>query len=449
MDNQILNLLSISQEILQQKNLSELSFFIAHQSFEVIHYRKSIVFSSFSQKNIKIHSISDEINIDKNTPFTLAAISLIKNLIKSKKLKINKDQSIYISEKQQLAKNLQNIYPKELDEHFILSLFFDNNREIIGGILFFNDDKFLEKEIKQFQWLYDIYQYSWQVLFSHEKKSLHFLKKLFRIHKVKLALVLALIIILLFPVKQSVMAEAEVIAKNPTIITSPIDGVIDQILVKPNELVKPNTLLVKLNTRDLEGAYLLSEREYQTAEAKYQQAINTGFQDIKYRAEINVLKSLMQEKKLEADFTKKLLNEANIQSPNEGIAIINDPFQWRGKPVQTGEKILEIANPNDVEIKIWLPVNDALNFKKGDQVKLFLNNQPLSSINATVLYAGINAEIPENQILAYPITASFDQTENLPRIGSQGQAKIYGNQTVLFFYLFRKPITFIRQYLGW
>ena len=165
MDNQILNLLSIYQEILQQKNLSELSFFIAHQSFEVIHYRKSIVFSSFSQKNIKIHSISDEINIDKNTPFTLAAISLIKNLIKSKKLKINKDQSIYISEKQQLAKNLQNIYPKELDEHFILSLFFDNNREIIGGILFFNDDKFLEKEIKQFQWLYDIYQYSWQVLF--------------------------------------------------------------------------------------------------------------------------------------------------------------------------------------------------------------------------------------------------------------------------------------------
>ena len=35
-----------------------------------------------------------------------------------------------------------------------------------------------------------------------------------------------------------------------------------------------------------------------------------------------------------------------------------------------------------------------------------------------------------------------------PRIGLRGTAKIFGEEVKLFFFLFRKPIIFVRQTLG-
>ena len=47
------------------------------------------------------------------------------------------------------------------------------------------------------------------------------------------------------------------------------------------------------------------------------------------------------------------------------------------------------------------------------------------------------------------IRDSYQGDENkLPRIGLRGTAKVYGSKVSLFYYLFRKPITFMRQLIG-
>jgi hypothetical protein len=51
------------------------------------------------------------------------------------------------------------------------------------------------------------------------------------------------------------------------------------------------------------------------------------------------------------------------------------------------------------------------------------------------------------EVLSYKISASFEG-EEIPRIGLRGTAKIYGSRVTLFYYLFRKPITFVRQLIG-
>ena len=51
--------------------------------------------------------------------------------------------------------------------------------------------------------------------------------------------------------------------------------------------------------------------------------------------------------------------------------------------------------------------------------------------------------------VGYRIRADFKGTEQVPRIGLSGVAKIYGKKVPLAYALFRRPLTALRQRLGW
>ena len=51
--------------------------------------------------------------------------------------------------------------------------------------------------------------------------------------------------------------------------------------------------------------------------------------------------------------------------------------------------------------------------------------------------------------LAYRLKAEFTDQESPPRIGLRGTAKLFGDETTVFFFLFRRPLAKARQWLGW
>ena len=65
-------------------------------------------------------------------------------------------------------------------------------------------------------------------------------------------------------------------------------------------------------------------------------------------------------------------------------------------------------------------------------------------------YHGIGFHIISQpiQIITYKLISSFESNKKAPRIGLRGTAKVYGSRVMLFYYLFRKPITFVRQLIG-
>jgi hypothetical protein len=81
-------------------------------------------------------------------------------------------------------------------------------------------------------------------------------------------------------------------------------------------------------------------------------------------------------------------------------------------------------------------------------VSLFLNAHPLSSVPATVSHASYHAEVLPNNTLAYRVTAQLGEGSPELRIGWQGSAKIYGEHVSLFTYLFRRPISALRPWVG-
>ena len=73
----------------------------------------------------------------------------------------------------------------------------------------------------------------------------------------------------------------------------------------------------------------------------------------------------------------------------------------------------------------------------------------MKSLEGKLLRASYQPSLSPEGILSYKLTASYDgNAMSLPRIGLRGTAKVYGSKVTLFYYLFRKPITFVRQLVG-
>jgi len=166
---------------------------------------------------------------------------------------------------------------------------------------------------------------------------------------------------------------------------------------------------------------------------------------------LSELENQVQLKIAEAEFAKSELEKTKIYAQQSGIAIVHNPKELEGKPVEIGEKILFIANPDNVEIKIMVPVDDAIFLESNTPVKVFLDNEPLKSWEGTVTQISYKPELTIQNILSYKIVGelNFDDDEDKPKIGVRGTAKLYSQNVTLFFYLFRKPITTLREWIGW
>ncbi len=226
----------------------------------------------------------------------------------------------------------------------------------------------------------------------------------------------------------------------------------DAFLLSPNEKIEKNQLLVKFDDVDFNNNYLVAKRTLDVTNAELFSTKQSSFLDPKQKSQIAQLENQVKLKEAELSYSKEQLDKTKIYAKEDGIAIINNPNDWKGKPITTGERIFLIANPNNIELKIMLPVSDAIFLEENAIVKAFFDNDPINSWSAKVKYISYKPELTEQNILSYKITANFeDIKENgyIPSIGLRGTAKIYSKKVTLFFYLFRKPITSIRQWIGW
>lgn len=77
---------------------------------------------------------------------------------------------------------------------------------------------------------------------------------------------------------------------------------------------------------------------------------------------------------------------------------------------------------------------------------------PLNPLAAVLATAGYQAAAGADGVLGYRLKAAFDRPDGLVpaslRIGLKGTAKLYGTDTTLFYFLMRRPLAALRQWLG-
>ncbi|MBP2301856.1 efflux RND transporter periplasmic adaptor subunit [Azospirillum picis] len=312
------------------------------------------------------------------------------------------------------------------------------------ALLLARDEDWTPGELHLLGYAADAYGHAWHALTGRRRRSTWLRWR----HGLLAALLAGAAVVLALPVPQSALAPAEVVPREPTILRAPIDGVVDRFEVKPNEPVREGQLLLVLDRTKLQNRLEVARKALEVAQTEYRQAGQQALFDARAKANLAVLKGRMDQQAAEVAYVEELLDRIEIRAPRAGIAIFNDVADWIGKPVTIGERILTVADPQEAELEIRLPVADAIALEPDAEVRLFLNIDPQNVIAARLSYSGYQAEATPDGVVAYRLKATLDPAVAPPRIGLKGIAKLYGERSPLILSILRRPLAAARQRLG-
>lgn len=316
----------------------------------------------------------------------------------------------------------------------------DRQQNPYGGLWIAREQPWSSAEQALLEQLGDCYSHAWQALQPRKPWRLRWPRR-----KVAVA-VAALLALLLLPVRQSVLAPAEVVPLDGQVVAAPLDGVIAEFLVKPNQNVKKGDVLVRFDATSIKAQADVAERSLQVAEAELRANAQRAFSDAESGARIDLFTARVAQKRAERDYARELLARTEVKAERDGIAVFADAQRWTGLPVQTGERLMVVADPGQAELRIDLAVADVLAFEPGGEVALFLDSDPLHRHSARLQRLAYEAQTVAGGHLAYRLDAEFDQAP--PRIGLRGTAKLYGERGPLALYLLRRPLAALRQTVG-
>lgn len=250
------------------------------------------------------------------------------------------------------------------------------------------------------------------------------------------------------PVRLNVLAPAEIIPENPVIVRATLSGVIDSVEVSPNEMVKKGQILARLDDRELVTRLEVVRQGYKVAQSELQQASRASISNQEALLKRSLFRIRVEQHRAEVSYIEEQLSRVILTAERNGIVMFPDKESLRGRPVRLGERIMMLADPSEASLEIWIPPSDSINLAGGAEVKMFLNIDPETPLPAFIERVAHQATLAEDGNFGYRAKAFFNSTEAAPRIGLRGTAKVYGDSVSLGYYLFRKPLTTLRQAFG-
>lgn len=262
------------------------------------------------------------------------------------------------------------------------------------------------------------------------------------------ALVLATLLALFIPVPLTVLAPAEIVPRDPFVVAAPIDGVVRRLLVDPNQPVTAGDLLAEFDDTELRGRFDVAARALDIASARERRVRQGAFTSQDMRRELAIAEAERRMAEAELADARDRLDRTRVRAPASGLVLFSNRDDWTGKPVSTGERIMRIADPRRLRLRIELAIGDTAALDGAGTLRLFLDSAPLSPVPAKVESAAYLAEPTPDNRLVYPVLAAIDEGTVPLRPGLRGTAQIYGPRVSLGYYLFRRPIAALRQKFG-
>lgn len=324
---------------------------------------------------------------------------------------------------------------------------FDRTGRSFGGVVLVRDNAWTRTEEIMLAELAQVWAHALAAFAPRATWSAR-AKLLLRPGRARRRTLAALGLLCVVPVPLTVLAPAEVTAKDPFVVRAPLDGVIDRLYTQPNQRVAPGTSLFALDATTLASRYAVANKNYDTAAEEYRQTAQLAVTDDRDRLDMAMRKGKLDESQVELDYTARELARVRVTAARGGVAVFTDPNDWNGRAVSVGEKVMLLADPANVELTAYLPVADNVDVKPGATLTLYPKSSPLSAYDARIDTVAYRAEPTPDGVLAYRVKATFSG-DTRPVLGAMGTARIHGRWVPLAYYVLRRPLTTVRQWLGW
>jgi multidrug efflux pump subunit AcrA (membrane-fusion protein) len=434
-------LLEFERHLRACKSAREIFFVAVNEPVRILRYDQAVLWQRDPLAQIVVASVSGLADVDANVPYIQWMSRLFKHLASID------SPLVFATDVGVLPEDLAEGASEWCPEHLLHCSLASPAGQRFAGLLFSRAEPFSEQEIAIAEWMAGAVAFALWAWYKQEFRLPNLVRGL-RTRKAALITGGVVLVLAIVPVRLSALAPAEITPSRPIPVTSPVDGVVKQVAVSPNQAVKKGDLLVILDDTTTRNRLEVANKALDTSRAELQRAINKAFSDEASKAEVQLLDARSKEKVAEVSYLSELSQKLRLVAPQDGIAIFTDVDSWTGRPVQTGEKIMILADPAEVMVTVYVPPDDAIQLESKAEVRLFLNVAPLSSLEAEIAQTSYEAVPTPDGSLAYVVRAALKEKAEPPRIGLKGTAKVYANRVTLAYYLLRKPIAFVRKSLG-
>jgi hypothetical protein len=430
------SLVMLEEEARKAENLSELSFIIANDTRRLLPCDQTFLWIFDDIGSARIHRAANLSEIDKNAP----SIHWLESLLAWCLTQPWRIESHSISA-EILPSELAQRWPEEISGNLLYAPM--TIPRFSGGLLLSSENNWTDGHRALMEVLVNAYSHAWHALYRPNRLR----STIAHIKQFRWRYIIAASLLLLYPAKQYVISPAEVVARQPFVVSAPLSGVIRDIHVQPNQLVEQGSLLFEIDDIDLENQLTLAKRSLSITEAEYIRNVHASFECDECRAHAAELLAVMERDRASMQIASQQLERSKVLSPAQGVAVFSDANDWKGRPVRTGERVMLVSDPDSTALLIELPIDDAIAIDTGATVVFYPNISPLLSYRARVYQTSYEANVSANQILAYSLFAEFD--EQSPRLGLRGTAKIYGTRAPVLYLILRKPMAWLRRTLAW
>lgn len=263
------------------------------------------------------------------------------------------------------------------------------------------------------------------------------------------ALAAALLAVLcLVNVPLRVVAPCEIVPKDPVAVAAPLNGVLDKVPVLPGRQVAAGELLAVYDKRVALEELKVARQQVQIIESDLQRARVQAFDDPTARAQIALLENRLEQERTRLRIAQYRADRLEVRAPVAGTLMLNDPQEWSGRPVQVGERLMMIVNPRKTKVRVWLPEHDNIAFDRQRPLAVVLDSDPRRSRPAVLRFLANHSQVNRAGQVGFRAEADWlDPTPDL-KPGLQGSAVLYGPNVPLGYWLVRRPLAAVRQFLG-
>jgi hypothetical protein len=421
----LFTLLALQRKALESSSKAALAHIAVNDTVQIVPYKQAIFWSGDTHR-LSLEKVSGNAVLDDKAPYAIEVKDALLGVLKTEPLPSASRQTH--------------------DGKSVAILIFRTQEDgILGGLWLENDRPFSDAEIQVLEELCVSYTRAFALLALRKRQgfSFSFKKPAAR----KKYLLIAALVTAVFPVRETITAPAEIVARNAEIVTVPFDGMVERIETKPGNAVAAGDVLAVMEDSALAAQVILAEQSLTAAESALARARREALGSPEKRGDITRLESEIAEKRIEFDYAKTLRENGNIKAPRFGTAIFSDAKAIEGKPARMGDPLMMIADPADAELLVRVPVPSMIEIAPDAPVHFYLNVSPLSGRAGNVTSIGYQASPDPDGLLTYKLRADIADREDL-RIGWQGTAKIKGRWTVLSYKLLRRPIAAFRHVTG-
>lgn len=260
--------------------------------------------------------------------------------------------------------------------------------------------------------------------------------------------VTVLLLLGFMPTPLRVVAPCEVVAKDPILITAPLNGIVEQVVVQPGQAVKNEQPLFEYDKRVPLQDLKVAEKQVDIAKSQLNRVMTQGYNDPNALNEAAIWQLQLDRDQIKLDLAEYQASQLVVKAPVDGVATFDDPDQWRGRPVQVGERVMTVVNPEKTKLKIWISESDNIALLGDQPVNIFLNTDPANTYSAKIIYVADYSLVSETGITSFVAEADWVRAPDNVKIGLKGTAVLYGEYVPLVYWVLRKPWNTLRQTIG-